>query len=97
MQCSACGGPTKPKTTKVGLCYECLSGCKDPKKPQYALGTWPPKPKNTAPATNASAGKMTALLDQILRAILRIEKIVANPGKIHTAQEELRPDEEVPF
>jgi hypothetical protein len=92
MNCRGCGGPTKEKTTKVGICYECIGACKDPKKPQYALASWPKKATHEAPA-----GQEVGLLMEIIKILLRIEKILANPKQVHISTNEMEPDENVPF
>jgi hypothetical protein len=94
--CSGCGGATKPKniTTKRGpsTVHECISGCVNEKG--YALGTF--APRQAVPPGLRPAPKID-MSDEILRCLLRIEQILANPNKMHSTPAEMGPDEEIPF
>ena len=94
--CPVCQSPIKTVpagiSKKNGQPYQAFQACSN------RQCTWKPeKTPNVQAASNASAGKMVELLDQMLRSLLRIEVILANPSKVHTAQAELKPDEDVPF
>jgi len=104
MQCDKCQGPTKPKRItskkdgKEYTLFECTSGCMAGK---YPYSMFPPREKasgggSSAGATLASAGQMVAELSAIHKILLRIEVILANPGKLHVAKDELRPSDDLP-
>ena len=99
MRCSRCQGPTTAKqiNTKRGpaTVYECTSGCKNDKG--YPLGTFAPRGNANPTPPGARPPPQPNTQDEILRCLLRIEAILANPGKTHIAAAELKPDEEIPF
>jgi hypothetical protein len=105
MNCSQCNGPTTEKQivgkfgpTKV---YECTSGCKNAKG--YPLGTFPPRGNKNATPPGARPPAEPSKQDEILRCLLRIEKILdgidrsMSKGGTHISQAEMKPDEDIPF
>ena len=98
IKCSKCGGATKEKTitTKFGptTIGECQSGCVNEKG--YALWTFAPREKKPSVPPGLAAPREPNKQDEILRCLLRIEKILANPTKLHVASNELQPDEQLP-
>ena len=95
--CSGCNGPTTPKqiNTQRGptTVYECQGNCKNSKG--YVLGTFPPKVSKAPSGMQPQQGPSKQ--DEILRCLLRIENILANPKQVHVAEVEKQPDEEIPF
>ena len=82
--CSKCQQPTKPKqiNTKNGpmMIGECVSGCRNPDKPQYALGTFPPKPKPQQGAVgNGESAKHLASIAVSLAEIASILRLWRDP------------------
>ena len=103
--CDRCGGATKPKQItakkdgkKYTLC-ECIGNCRSGK---FAYSFFPPKEAGssveapTSPAVQGSS-QTVPLLRSMLTTLQNIEKILANPNKIHVATTELEGDKEIPF
>ena len=81
--CSKCGGPTNIKMLKgpkyQGPIGECTSGCRNPDKPQYALGTFPPKQKTQGALNNPDATKYLGYIANSLSEIVQILRMSKDP------------------
>lgn len=108
MLCDRCNGDTKQKeitSKKDGKKYtlfECLEGCKNGK---FAYSFFPPKqrgdgktqPAKPAPSNGSGSEAITVLrsIDTTLKNMLQIMQ--AKSRMIPVQNEELQPDDEIPF
>ena len=84
IMCSKCGGETNIKMLNgpkyKGPIGECASGCRNPDKPQYALGTFPQKPKPQAQGvSNGESAKHLASIAVSLAEIASILRLWRDP------------------
>lgn len=83
--CSKCGGETQIKMLNgpkyKGPIGECVSGCRNPDKPQYALGTFPPKKKPEGFGGGESA-KHLASIAVSLQEIAQILRMWREPLEV---------------
>ena len=104
MQCDKCGAATKGKQItgkkdgKTYQVFECLGGCMSG---NYPYSMFPPRDKqsrggSSVGASAASSSQIVAELQVMNKTLLRIERIMANPGKINIAEEELNADKDLP-
>ena len=83
IRCSKCSGPTTIKVLNTprykGPIGECTSGCRNPEKPQYALGTFPPKQKAQGNGGSGESAKHLASIAISLQEIASIMRLRNDP------------------
>lgn len=81
--CSKCGKETTIKMLNTpkykGPIGECISGCRNPEKPQYALGTFPPKKKPEGGFGGGDTAKHLASIAVSLQEIVQILRLKNDP------------------
>ena len=100
MKCDRCGSANvRPKTiiSKNGKAwngFECLNGCKNDKNPNWLYFFFPPK--ETQPKTENEGMALLRTINSKLDKLIGMQN-TSRPGQIPIRQDELQPDEEVPF